>query len=1175
MLDHPDGGVMMQAVVLGRFRAVSREQVRRRYRCLAGVAALAVLPFGSASAQSECGEATNGTATCTAAGNPYPSGISYRPSKPLTLIINDDTVVSGPVQIVGSAGDLVVSEQGTIASSSYGFDALSLDSARDATVTGNGNITNTVVYGSGVRAQAGATGGNAVVVMGGASPLAGLGILGVDDSLIGAAFTGGNITTTGTNASGLVADAVIGSATASANTISTSGRSSEGIRVQASQEAAAGFSSVATHGDASVGVLAKSTLGSIVVRGGSVSTDGDSSNAIDARATPGNVDVAVSGPITTLGALSSGVFASSVQGDVRVQVTDVTTAGAGAYAVNAVGGTNATIIATGSLSTTGSGGVSATAASAQAGSGLAMIQVNNASTVDAGARGALASSLTGDASIIASGTIQTLGLGARGLDAQAFSGHAAITYSGPVSTIGDNATGVRAGGGLGTVISGNGDISTTGSNAAGIVANSTSGPTSVTAGAVSTTGSGSDGVRIAVVNSSAALSAARLTTTGDFADAAFVLAAKGATINVGTAGTSGNNAHAIFAQADDGALTITSGNASTTGTDSQAIFAVASGAVTVTSGTASSTRSPTIYLQSDTSTASLTVTGATTALQNAAVSVNATTAASLVVDAGGSISSGTNAAVISGTSTSISNAGTLTGGSGGAISAFGGPATIQNSGTINGRILTRDGDDRIFNSGTFNAVDGSDFGAGTDTFTNTGIVNAVPVSANPTSVTLNNLESFANQGKITLANGRVGDRFVLPGSYIGSGAASLAIDVTLGAAGMASDTLVIGGAATGTTRVDVAATGNGEIIATNRATIATGGGGSSPTAFVLAPGSLSVGFASYDIGYDPTTGAYTLGASPSSAARRPVRLMEGARNIWYMESEASAKHLRDVRAGGEGRLWGQAYGAVINRQDDRSIVVAGTASGDRLAYRQDFFGGQVGYDLVAPSGGQGVVIGATAGYLSSDLNFSTSGARGRYDSANAGIYAGVVAGPIFANVAATYDHHWLDYTDQQPVLRRKLQGNSVGVVGEAGVRIGGDSFYAEPVATIAYVHTDLDSFAAYSSTFDFQSGNGLRGKLGLRLASTLPSGDGAKMTLYASGNAVKEFDGRDRLFFTNNDVTYSFAGQRIGLYGEGTLGLRIATPGRVSGFIEGNGVYGSRRDGVRGGGGRVGINLAL
>src|SRR5690606_15154916 len=103
----------------------------------------------------------------------------------------------------------------------------------------------------------------------------------------------------------------------------------------------------------------------------------------------------------------------------------------------------------------------------------------------------------------------------------------------------------------------------------------------------------------------------------------------------------------------------------------------------------------------------------------------------------------------------------------------------------------------------------------------------------------------------------------------------------------------------------------------------------------------------------------------------------------------------------------------------------------------------------------------------------------------------------------------------------------------------------------AWVRTDLDRLEVVGATIDFDKLDGLRGKLGVRVGGTSARANGT-ITWYASGHAVKEFEGRDGVAFSDGVNNVYLANKRIGTYGQADLGVNILSGNGVAGFIEGN-----------------------
>jgi hypothetical protein len=114
-------------------------------------------------------------------------------------------------------------------------------------------------------------------------------------------------------------------------------------------------------------------------------------------------------------------------------------------------------------------------------------------------------------------------------------------------------------------------------------------------------------------------------------------------------------------------------------------------------------------------------------------------------------------------STTIINSGSISAGNFRAIDTTRGPTTVMNTGSIVGFVNLTDSPDNFTNQagGTFEARVTSDFGGGSDVFVNEsgGTVHTTADGVQIEHVAFVNLESFANQGLISLQDGQAGDSF--------------------------------------------------------------------------------------------------------------------------------------------------------------------------------------------------------------------------------------------------------------------------------------------------------------------------------------------------------------------------------------------------------------------------------
>jgi trimeric autotransporter adhesin len=517
--------------------------------------------------------------------------------------------------------------------------------------------------------------------------------------------------------------------------------------------------------------------------------------------------------------------------------------------------------------------------------------------------------------------------------------------------------------------------------------------------------------------------------------------------------------------------------------------------------------------------------------------------------------------------------------SGFAVAAFGGPLTVNNTGTLTSDIRFTGGADVVNNSGTFVVGPNPDFGAGTNVFNNSGTVRFASGATTPVSRTFSGLTAFNNTGGIIdLRNGVAGDVLTLPGTLNGSGNSRVGLDADLSGTPVA-DRIVIGGAATGSTMLDVDILNPGTL--NSGVVLVQAGAGTQAGAFTLANGARTFGLTESDIVFDPTANTFALVSAPGAGAYRTAGFVDVARNIWHKSADAVTAHLRAGRdgawaaAGGEGSpgggLWVQMHASTEQRGRSVDANNFGLARNFDVGSDQDYFGGQVGFDFGGGIGGDGnFAFGVTGGYINSQVGFAGVSDRLSFDVYNAGAYATVNSGNIFLNVLGKYDLYRGRTESQVGQFNEQIRGDSYGAQGEVGIRFGSDAFFVEPVGTIAYVRTNLNDLVVQGSTVEFRGDEGLRGKLGARIGASIDGIGPNAIVLYAGGNYVHEFMSNDAISFINGGQTIEIAHGPRGDYGEGLIGVNISATNMVSGFIEANGARGSEFEAY---GGRAGLRI--
>jgi fibronectin-binding autotransporter adhesin len=1007
-------------------------------------------------------------------------------------------------------------------------------------------------------------------------------------------ITAGSISTSGSDSFGIFATNFFGNIDTSVDTVTTSGDNSFGIyQENYNGTVALTARSVATSGANSNGVTSYSVLDKSAATIGSVTTAGPGSIGVFLAGGRG-LDAKI-GTVSTLGddslgvsliAGSAGANVPLIRGNLTAEIGKVTTTGANSIGVRAIAVGNIDL-KVGEVHTSGDGSVGVN--SVQQDYGTHNVTVGKVVTEGDFAEGVL-------------------------IGHNALTPDAAMNISlGEIRTSGDSSSAARIEEILSqTTLDVQGNLSTSGASSHGIwVSQAQAGSFAITShGLISTSGAGSNGINMSTLGTSAKIDVKAITTTGDNASAIYIAAidqhfieeqSSVFDVTAGTLTTSGSNANGIDislgeqpdggisrsgASATDAAdttartnMVVRSRSIAVSGEGSVGIRIGSIGAVRIEAGDTISKKAAAIDVNAREA-ADLTITGRTEAGGPDAVllagsDVKVTLAATgsitgagnaLVLTANGPFvpaegGGGISSFVVGGTVT-VNNAGTLRSESGDAIRVLAGTASIANSGLISGGITLSDGDDRFTNSGVFEVSKSSDFGAGSDLLVNSGTIRV-----RPGSFVLTGLERLENSGLIDLQNGVAGDVLRLPGSYVGSGTATLSVEL----AGNNADRLVIEGAATGSTRIVLHTAGSKDAtLLAGPLTIVTTGAGSSADAFTLSGGAS--GFIQYGLRRDAATNSLAVTAQAGAPVYRIAKFQDAISALSLKAGEAWSARTADLRdTGGGARLWGQAFGGVENRKGSQTIAVpGGAATTYDLKIRQDFIGADLGYDLVQ-SKGSGFTAGLMGGYISSNLGFARSSEEARFDAVNLGIYGGIRSERLFANALAKYDRYWANASDRTLQWSDNIQGSSYGLSAEVGVRLGGDAFFAEPVVTLGWQHSSLGDLKALSQTVAFDDADGLRGKIGARLGGALRLGE-VKVVLYGGGHFTHDFAGEDGVVLRSNGVSQAVANQRLSDGGGAVAGMRIRASSRVSGFIEGTATFSSQ---VSGGGGRAGIRIQL
>ena len=872
-------------------------------------------------------------------------------------------------------------------------------------------------------------------------------------------------------------------------------------------EAVLNLESVETRGFEAVGVSVVA-IGAAKVNVGAARTYGEDSDGVSVYSRWDDSTIEV-GSVHTSGARSSGIYAGTEEADLKLRLGQAVTEGDSSSAIQI---------------------------SARYGSGDVLV-TGDLTTSGDGSRGVITSANAGDMKVLTQGVIQTRGAFAQGIYTATI-GRTVIGAS-DIRTLGDYSVGIEA---------------WSAADAAG-----TGAPHSIdiVSGSITTAGAESHGIKATNAETGFVI-------TDDFEQVLSEAPApaprrrageieRDITIRSGAIGVTGEGAKGILV---DGAedVTIEANAVSSRLDDALSIAARANASVTLTGAIKGGDAGADIKGENVSITIAKTgvVTGATDAIVLAAVGPYVPPP----TDGGGV---GPFGAASPGVAT-LNNAGMIIGGTTSAIRVTAGTANLTNSGRIEGSLIFADGDDRVVNSGTLLINADSDFGAGDDLFTNSGVVQ-LGKSAAPLNVRFLGLERFANDGGLVdLRNERAGDVLTLGGSYIGTSKARVALDVS----GLAVDSLVVAGAATGKTTVQLQGLKdqNATLMA-KPLTLIRVGAGSAADAFQIE--NADHGLVRYDLSFSAATNAYQLDASAGLAVHQTLRAGEGLQAAWRASAEAfnSEQSLARAAGGERGRVWAQAFGGAVNQDGDDEAF--------SLDYDQDLVGGQMGFAFgKTPLAGGDAVVGVTAGYVDSTLSFAGAGQDIDLQTLNIGAYGIWNQASLFATGLVKVDYHEVSIEDRAAGFEADLDGLSWGAQLEAGYRLDFGGFALEPVIGLDYASTTLDDLETLGQSVIFDDRNGLSARVGTQAFTRRALSNGRAVVLSAGLEAVHAFDADQSGTLISGGQSDSITIDGPESFGRAMIGAQFEVSNGLQTYVQGEGRFG---DGQSGGGVRIGARF--
>lgn len=491
-----------------------------------------------------------------------------------------------------------------------------------------------------------------------------------------------------------------------------------------------------------------------------------------------------------------------------------------------------------------------------------------------------------------------------------------------------------------------------------------------------------------------------------------------------------------------------------------------------------------------------------------------------------------------------------------------GAVSISNAGLILGRVDLSNASSAAFtNSGVWE-TSGTSLLPATSSVVNTGVLSVSGAAQ------LNNVQTFSNSGTIDLHSlgPAIGDSLTIAGALNGGPGSRIVLDASLGVAGSGevcgaqADCLKVG-SSSGVTSLLVINTAKYAAAGPNLVGLLLIQGASSGSNFTLDPASsgydarthmLDEGVFSYVLGYDAATQEERLYGVPNGSAFDLPGLITGAQTIWYDEAPWTDRQavVREGMSRSGADVWLDAIGDEAHRHDSQAFSIAGSDVALKFdtSYSQQT-GGLIGgldyQDSPALFKGDRAFGGIALGYVSSRLRFAQSGAVGDYTGAVIGLYGTYTTQGFFLDGSLSADLLKLKIENGAAGLDARPNAASIGGSIDAGFRGSlNRTLYWEPIATLAYVSTRIDSIMAGGADVVFGADGGrqdsARAALGGRIGADAQRVNGSLMDWSLTGRVWDEVSAGNRAALTVSGASVDVADKFQGPLGElaGHLGFR-------------------------------------
>jgi len=258
-------------------------------------------------------------------------------------------------------------------------------------------------------------------------------------------------------------------------------------------------------------------------------------------------------------------------------------------------------------------------------------------------------------------------------------------------------------------------------------------------------------------------------------------------------------------------------------------------------------------------------------------------------------------------------------------------------------------------------------------------------------------------------------------------------------------------------------------------------------------------------------------------------------------------------------FWFRGVGAYVEQDDEES--------GFTLDREQTIWGGMAGFDFGTEDAGRAWLFGIFAGYLTSDLEFDETNTEWTYEGPTVGAYVTYLdhGFHVDATVKVDFLDIEIDPEDLAPAADdADTDATNIGGRLDAGYKLG-ETWFIEPQATLAVVHTEIDDVDIFGGAVEFDDATSVRGRLGLRLGYEETGSSGVIYSGDVTASVWEDFSGDNDVTIIDSGVPDFGASVDPGeTYGDVALGFSVAAPDGWSGFLRGNYLFANDYEAITG-----------